>query len=62
MQCLGNIRHTMRNLDITTEEAQDGDRWRTIISGNRKLLFFSPGEMRKSFIYCNQFMPVQRMT
>ena len=27
---------TMRNLDITTEDIQDIDRWRTIISGKKK--------------------------
>ena len=33
-----NIHQAMRNLDITTEDAQYRDRLRTIISGKRNLL------------------------
>ena len=35
MFCKPSIHQIIRNLDIRTEDAQDRDRWRTIISGRK---------------------------
>ena len=36
-----NKHQTMRNLGITTGDAQDRNQWRTIINGKRNCIFFT---------------------